>query len=128
MILREKSSMADTGAITLARAAANYLLIEGADVRLAAEARLGIAKLQIRAANPDAWFEQALGIAPPSVLTEIEPGPVAIAWLAPGERSEEHTSELQSLMRTSYAVFCLQKKKKNQTYVAHNTTQSQLIH
>src|SRR3546814_2669799 len=27
------------------------------------------------------------------------------------ERSEEHTSELQSLMRTSYAVFCLQKKK-----------------
>src|SRR3546814_5453304 len=28
-------------------------------------------------------------------------------------RSEEHTSELQSLMRTSYAVFCLKKKKKN---------------
>src|SRR3546814_2611000 len=33
-------------------------------------------------------------------------------------RSEEHTSELQSLMRISYAVFCLKKK---------NTTQSQLI-
>src|SRR3546814_6743685 len=31
----------------------------------------------------------------------------------PGVRSEEHTSELQSLMRISYAVFCL-KKKKNQ--------------
>src|SRR3546814_10239982 len=30
-------------------------------------------------------------------------------------RSEEHTSELQSLMRISYAVFCLKKKKKNQT-------------
>src|SRR3546814_8529449 len=30
-------------------------------------------------------------------------------------RSEEHTSELQSLMRISYAVFCLQKKKKNTT-------------
>src|SRR3546814_6636504 len=28
-------------------------------------------------------------------------------------RSEEHTSDLQSLMRTSYAVFCLKKKKKN---------------
>src|SRR3546814_3706263 len=28
-------------------------------------------------------------------------------------RSEEHTSELQSLMRISYAVFCLTKKKKN---------------
>src|SRR3546814_4213497 len=32
-------------------------------------------------------------------------------------RSEEHTSELQSLMRISYAVFCLKKKKK--TYVNH---------
>src|SRR3546814_2087559 len=30
------------------------------------------------------------------------------------ERSEEHTSELQSLMRTSYAVFCLKKKNKTQ--------------
>src|SRR3546814_1246518 len=30
------------------------------------------------------------------------------------KRSEEHTSELQSLMRISYAVFCLTKKKKNQ--------------
>src|SRR3546814_3599044 len=29
----------------------------------------------------------------------------------PGQRSEEHTSELQSLMRISYAVFCLKKKK-----------------
>src|SRR3546814_8080203 len=29
-------------------------------------------------------------------------------------RSEEHTSELQSLMRISYAVFCLKKKKSNQ--------------
>src|SRR3546814_5110658 len=30
-------------------------------------------------------------------------------------RSEEHTSELQSLMRISYAVFCLKKKKKHRT-------------
>src|SRR3546814_8668594 len=34
------------------------------------------------------------------------------ARLMPG-RSEEHTSELQSLMRISYAVFCLKKKKKD---------------
>src|SRR3546814_7417371 len=36
-------------------------------------------------------------------------------WVYPlvEERSEEHTSELQSLMRISYAVFCLKKKKKN---------------
>src|SRR3546814_3874090 len=32
-----------------------------------------------------------------------------------GDRSEEHTSELQSLMRISYAVFCLKKKKKHIT-------------
>src|SRR3546814_9186314 len=32
----------------------------------------------------------------------------------PGLRSEEHTSELQSLMRISYAVFCLKKKQINQ--------------
>src|SRR3546814_3126647 len=31
-------------------------------------------------------------------------------------RSEEHTSELQSLMRISYAVFCLKKKKKTDMY------------
>src|SRR3546814_4896618 len=31
-------------------------------------------------------------------------------------RSEEHTSELQSLMRISYAVFCLKQKKQTQTY------------
>src|SRR3546814_3198312 len=31
-------------------------------------------------------------------------------------RSEEHTSELQSLMRISYAVFCLKKKKINEQY------------
>src|SRR3546814_7097522 len=34
----------------------------------------------------------------------------------PRERSEEHTSELQSLMRISYAVFCLKKKQTTNTY------------
>src|SRR3546814_1665205 len=36
------------------------------------------------------------------------------------ERSEEHTSELQSLMRLSYAVFCLKKKKKTNTSHDHH--------
>src|SRR3546814_6817793 len=36
------------------------------------------------------------------------------------QRSEEHTSELQSLMRHSYAVFCLKKKKKDKTNNKHN--------
>src|SRR3546814_7124736 len=35
--------------------------------------------------------------------------------MKPASRSEEHTSELQSLMRISYAVFCLKKKNKNQS-------------
>src|SRR3546814_2041324 len=34
-----------------------------------------------------------------------------LKWLGVYSRSEEHTSELQSLMRSSYAVFCLKKKK-----------------
>src|SRR3546814_4441638 len=37
------------------------------------------------------------------------------------QRSEEHTSELQSLMRISYAVFCLKKKTNTQTQREHNT-------
>src|SRR3546814_2292499 len=36
------------------------------------------------------------------------------------ERSEEHTSELQSLMRISYAVFCLKKKKQNTMSIFHH--------
>src|SRR3546814_10468833 len=38
------------------------------------------------------------------------------------ERSEEHTSELQSLMRSSYAVLCLKKKKSRPDYERHMTT------
>src|SRR3546814_6903115 len=42
-------------------------------------------------------------------------------WRRTAGRSEEHTSELQSLMRISYAVFCLKKKKqhKHNTYITH---------
>src|SRR3546814_3086019 len=45
------------------------------------------------------------------IITAVvpEPGTPSVSM---GTRSEEHTSELQSLMRTSYAVFCLKKKKK----------------
>src|SRR3546814_6107501 len=45
----------------------------------------------------------------------------ARSTLAPLARSEEHTSELQSLMRISYAVFCLKKKHKHT--IKHNTFQ-----
>src|SRR3546814_1848003 len=48
----------------------------------------------------------------------------------PTSRSEEHTSELQSLMRISYAVFCLKKKKKNQnkTQPTHNNKEQKNLH
>src|SRR3546814_6816476 len=47
------------------------------------------------------------------VLPVIGPLPVQLIQALPYVlRSEEHTSELQSLMRISYAVFCLKKKKK----------------
>src|SRR3546814_8964654 len=42
-----------------------------------------------------------------------------------GDRSEEHTSELQSLMRTSYAVFCL-KQKSSDTIVAAQRNDEQI--
>src|SRR3546814_7404438 len=47
----------------------------------------------------------------------------ATPMMAPYWRSEEHTSELQSLMRTSYAVFCLkQKKTPTSTVLLHEST------
>src|SRR3546814_7843467 len=48
-------------------------------------------------------------------------GRCRLCWAAsaPGRRSEEHTSELQSLMRISYAVFCLKKKTNNKVKQNH---------
>src|SRR3546814_3671747 len=41
-----------------------------------------------------------------------------------GDRSEEHTSELQSLMRISYAVFCLKKKKTYEEHIENRIKQT----
>src|SRR3546814_9680319 len=49
----------------------------------------------------------------------VEAVKVALEHTAPELRSEEHTSELQSLMRISYAVFCLKKKNKNHMITKH---------
>src|SRR3546814_6006299 len=54
------------------------------------------------------------------LLFAIPNSPLAQPW----SRSEEHTSELQSLMRISYAVFCLKKKKKQMNTI-HSTAQQQ---
>src|SRR3546814_8589681 len=57
---------------------------------------------------------EALEAAVPMTPPDRDPALVELASEAFGyKRSEEHTSELQSLMRISYAVFCLKKKKNN---------------
>src|SRR3546814_2071921 len=55
-----------------------------------------------------AWISAARTTRPSERKDIGAPAYRATPWL----RSEEHTSELQSLMRISYAVFCLKKKKK----------------
>src|SRR3546814_4356347 len=45
-----------------------------------------------------------------------------MGWPPALVRSEEHTSELQSLMRISYAVFCLKKKKKRNKFIDSTTS------
>src|SRR3546814_2452984 len=60
----------------------------------------------------------------PGHVDLVRPAPGAGPGQGPRERSEEHTSELQSLMRTSYAVFCLKKKSSStdntSTRLSHN--------
>src|SRR3546814_8322970 len=60
------------------------------------------------------------------------PGMTSVGMSISASRSEEHTSELQSLMRISNAVFCLKKKKKTNTQnriystnTKHTTTKTQ---
>src|SRR3546814_5650880 len=78
------------------------------------ELRIGIRQL------PDGWFSRG-------VVPNLEPGGTLDVMTPEGrftvdpvpetsQRSEEHTSELQSLMRISYAVFCLNKKKADKRH------------
>src|SRR3546814_4193186 len=61
-------------------------------------------------AVPPRYRQHAGGVAPEADVADQREH--ACRHGAPEERSEEHTSELQSLMRISYAVFCLKKKTK----------------
>src|SRR3546814_1922099 len=71
------------------------------------------------------FADEALDLAIATAIRERAPDaePRGLALIGPGKhgsrelnyRSEEHTSELQSLMRISYAVFCLKKQNKNKT-------------
>src|SRR3546814_4858338 len=73
------------------------------------------------AADRDWLADCAVAMALETEHKRLEPGTVragidaGIADPAKARRSEEHTSELQSLMRISYAVFCLKKKTHHQS-------------
>src|SRR3546814_9259915 len=80
------------------------------------------------AAVMDAVNSTVLSIARAQMMGSSHAAPDEIAWiniayfiakLTTFPRSEEHTSELQSLMRISYAVFCLQKNKKRHHKTTH---------
>src|SRR3546814_10601501 len=59
----------------------------------------------------------------------ISTASIFVVAAAGEDRSEEHTSELQSLMRISYAVFCLKKKKHhiNITHAQHQSPQKPML-
>src|SRR3546814_2368359 len=76
---------------------------------------LNKAHAQHTPAPPKAAVEPKPSAPPDSHCPAPVPAPRVPALFDAAPRSEEHTSELQSLMRISYAVFCLKKKKKTTT-------------
>src|SRR3546814_3927261 len=64
-------------------------------------------------AEPFDWYQRYSGIR--DLINQYVRREDNILMSGAGNRSEEHTSELQSLMRISYAVFCLKKKNKKKT-------------
>src|SRR3546814_7565012 len=73
--------------------------------------RISVRQLRLRDIEPDA-------------ADHARSRPRAGRAAAHRARSEEHTSELQSLMRISYAVFCLKKKRKKHTHKRQHIPQS----
>src|SRR3546814_4956617 len=65
------------------------------------------------------------GIQPRGAGCDLTPSPSG--WSS-AQRSEEHTSELQSLMRNSYAVFCMKKKKMSTQNTRHYVQSSYKHH
>src|SRR3546814_4020810 len=77
------------------------------------EGKEGPAKVSFRLENSISAPTQNVELADPITYMQLHNEAVSTRDpLAFRPRSEEHTSELQSLMRISYAVFCLKKKKK----------------
>src|SRR3546814_7232784 len=81
-------------------------------IRLLSDAAMSFADRAVAGLEPDRERIAAL----------LEQSLMLVTALAPELRSEEHTSELQSLMRTSYAVFCLKNKKQQHKHKRSYTT------
>src|SRR3546814_10894610 len=73
-----------------------------------------------RAARAGLSEEEALALGRAYLKERFAAGYSGINWPVEYGRSEEHKSELQSLMRISYAVFCLKKKNLNQQHTTNN--------
>src|SRR3546814_7047401 len=100
------------------RAKLELLKVQGSQEIQAVEARMSAIVAEARSLDP--WTSRArpsflyvmyallLWSIPMGLIAAVNPG--MAEGIGRGMRSEEHTSELQSLMRISYAVFCLKKK------------------
>src|SRR3546814_994212 len=91
-----------------------WVSVDAPSIALALAWKLRWAAISITSSSVMSTFERSSA---PERTAPIAPLPgesITAAPLSPVGRSEEHTSELQSLMRISYAVFCLKKKNTHQ--------------
>src|SRR3546814_1317827 len=77
-------------------------------------------RLQEQARDVHAWLEEGAHVYlcgdASRLAPDVHQALAGVVASQGGLRSEEHTSELQSLMRISYAVFCLKKKKHQESH------------
>src|SRR3546814_9250649 len=96
-------------AATLGLATSRKTLLEGSTVRNVYTGHSGVMGLWASRLIETGFTGEPTGVQ--SAFGEVLGDAFDETSLSQGLRSEEHTSELQSLMRISYAVFCLKKKK-----------------
>src|SRR3546814_10455918 len=89
-------------------------------IEVAGDDGFGEPRSRIGPRHATAPMETATGTSAPARIVWVNPSSVLSHW-SRLSRSEEHTSELQSLMRISYAGFCLKKKKNSETSATKRT-------
>src|SRR3546814_6720633 len=120
--------LAQTRAKAASEAADRRITASAVDSAEAAVRRIGQDKARVDAEVASLGDSAALAATHSESVKAAEAAEAAIAAAetslqnAEADRSEEHTSELQSLMRISYAVFCLNKKTPHQNTTKINPT------